>query len=78
MLNKFLAFGFRGWRWFSKPVNFIDSDIHYWKAFRFQGGGTLISPVPMNEVDALKWVSAFGSVAFVDRECGFIFYRPKE
>jgi hypothetical protein len=50
---------------------------HYWRAIAYHGAGTLISPSAMNETDALAWVATFGNIAFVDREAGFIFYRPK-
>jgi hypothetical protein len=53
---------------------------HPWRAIRFQGGGTLTSPREMTEQEACDWVANIikGEVAFIDRECGFIFYRPKE
>jgi hypothetical protein len=57
----------------AKPVT-----KHYWKAYGYHGVGNLVSPKPMNEAAAIKWISEFGNVAFVDREAGFIFYRPKE
>lgn len=53
---------------------------HPWKAYRYQGGGVLTSPGDMTEAEALNWVSNIikGDVSYIDRECGFIFYRPKE
>lgn len=62
--------------WPAKPDAPIT--VHYWKAIRFHGGGTLTTPKPMNEEEALVWVARFGNVAYIDRECGFIFYKPKE
>jgi hypothetical protein len=76
---------FEGWmfvlgplslEWKAKPPAPILT--HIWKAFGYHGAGTVISPRPMDESEALAWVATFGSVAYVDREAGFIFYRPKE
>lgn len=52
---------------------------HPWRVYRFHGGGELLSP-PMTEAEACEWVSIRikGEIAYIDRECGFIFYRPKE
>jgi hypothetical protein len=52
---------------------------HMWKAIRMGGGGLISSPYEMFEWEALVWVSDVikGEIAFVDREVGFIFYRPK-
>jgi hypothetical protein len=60
--------------------SWYNTDRHYWKAYRFHGGGTITSPKPMDEGEAVDWVSGTikGEVAFIDRECGFIFYRPRE
>lgn len=57
-----------------------DQERHYWRAIRFNGGGQLQSPEPMTESEAADWISKYvkGEIAFIDRECGFIFYRPKE
>jgi hypothetical protein len=53
-------------------------DRHPWRAIRFQGGGTILSPRDMTEQEAVDWVSnSMGEVAFIDRECGFIFYRAR-
>jgi hypothetical protein len=52
--------------------------VHPWRAIGYYGAGTIQSPRDMDEADALAWVSQFGNVAYVDREAGFIFYRPKE
>jgi hypothetical protein len=53
---------------------------HPWRAIRFHGGGIISSPFDMTESEAIMWVANAikGEVAFVDREAGFIFYRPKE
>jgi hypothetical protein len=53
---------------------------HMWKAYRFQGGGIITSPYEMTEDQACMWVANVikGEVAYIDREMGFIFYRPKE
>jgi hypothetical protein len=53
---------------------------HYWKAYRFFGGGAITSPYPMDEGEAVDWVSGTvkGEIAYIDRELGFIFYRPRE
>lgn len=53
---------------------------HHWKAIRFHGGGIIVTPYKMNEKEALWWVTNAikGEVAYIDREYGFIFYRPKE
>jgi hypothetical protein len=56
----------------AKPIT-----VHYWTAIAFHGGGTVVSPKPMNEAQALAWVATFGNVAYVDRETGFIFYRKE-
>lgn len=75
---------FNGWQWVFGPLTITGEitkktiTVHYWKAIGYHGCGTLRSPEPMNETEALNWVSVFGNVAYVDRECGFIFYRPKE
>ena len=59
---------------------FIRPERHYWRVFRFHGGGVLMTPKPMTEQEAVDWTASAikGEVAYVDRECGFIFYRPKE
>lgn len=53
---------------------------HHWKAIRAHGGGTLETYHPMTEAEAIRWVSEMiqGEILFIDRECGFIFYRSKE
>jgi len=63
---------FDDWIVEAKPIT-----KHFWKAIAYHGAGTLSSPKPMTEPQALAWVAAFGSVSYVDREAGFIFYRPK-
>lgn len=52
---------------------------HMWKAIRQGGGGMITTPYEMREWEAMAWVSDVikGEIMFVDRECGFIFYRPK-
>lgn len=52
---------------------------HPWRAIRFRGGGILTSPYEMTEEEACMWVSVIvkGEIAYIDRELGFIFYRPK-
>lgn len=76
---------FQGWTlalgpvcitWQEKPPPPIT--VHYWKAYGYHGVGNLTTPEPMSEANAIKWVSEFGNVAYVDKEAGFIFYRPKE
>jgi hypothetical protein len=62
--------------WRPKPPALITR--HAWRAFGYHGSGTVYSPTVMNEQEALAWVATFGNVAYVDREAGFIFYRPKE
>lgn len=49
-----------------------------WTYIRHQGGGTVTSPQPMTELEALEFCRSLGSVMYVDRARGFIFYRPKE
>jgi hypothetical protein len=61
-------------RWFKREP------AHPWRAIRFHGGGIINSPYDMTESEAMKWISVAvkGEVAYIDREYGFIFYRPKE
>jgi hypothetical protein len=62
------------------PSFFSTESRHPWRAIRMQGGGMLNSPRDMTEEEACEWVSHIikGEIAYIDRECGFIFYRPKE
>jgi hypothetical protein len=61
-------------RWLSHPPR------HYWTAHRFHGGGVITTPDIMSEEEAVHWIATVikGEVAYIDREHGFIFYRPKE
>jgi hypothetical protein len=47
-----------------------------WQCCRYQGGANVYTPHPMSEEDAIEFASALGSILWVDREHGFIFYRP--
>lgn len=59
---------------------FSKTPRHHWHAIRFHGGGRITTPYRMSEPEACSWVSNAikGEIAYIDRECGFIFYRPKE
>ena len=61
-------------KWLSKTP-----ERHSWRAYRYHGG-ELHSPRAMTEEEACDWVSNLlkGDITFIDRECGFIFYRPRE
>lgn len=61
-------------RWFTNPSH------RYWTAYRFHGGGIITSSRAMTEDEAVQWVSTVvkGEVAYIDRDYGFIFYRPKD
>lgn len=51
---------------------------HPWRAVRAQGGGSISSPTDMTEAEALEWTRTLGgSIIYVDREAGIIFYRPE-
>ena len=55
----------------------------YWRCYGYKDGagtGVLRTPWPMNESEALGWLRATtdGSVTYVDRETGMIFYKPKQ
>lgn len=52
--------------------------LRYWRLYRYMGGGHTDLPEPMTEAHALQAALEFGSVMHVDREHGFIFYRPKQ
>lgn len=60
-------------RWFFKTSR------HSWRAYRYGGGG-VASNKDMTEEEAIQWVRGItdGDITFIDRELGFIFYRPKE
>lgn len=47
-----------------------------WKYVRYQGGGALDGPREMDEAEAIEFCRSLGAVAYVDRQQGFIFYRP--
>jgi hypothetical protein len=61
------------------PERTPEAPAHYWHAIRAQGGATIVSPIPMQRAEALKWVRQIGGpILYVDSECGFIFYRGSE
>jgi hypothetical protein len=53
---------------------------HIWKFYGYHGQGNLVTPYPMSERQALRWLksSVDGAVTYIDREAGFIFYKPKQ
>lgn len=57
----------------SEPVPDIK---RIWGCVRFGGGGTVYTPRPMTEEQAFQFCCSLGAVAYVDRNKGFIFYRP--
>lgn len=59
---------------------FLKAPRHRWRAIRAHGGGAVTSPEDMNEKEATIWVAYImnGEILYIDPECGFIFYRPKE
>lgn len=48
----------------------------HWTFIRFAGGGSVQAPKLMTESQALDFCKGLGLVVYVDRERGFIFYRP--
>lgn len=49
-----------------------------WSCIRKEGGGTVLTPYPMTEENAIQFVSQnLGMVMYVDRDYHFIFYRPR-
>jgi hypothetical protein len=53
-----------------------ENRLRIWQLCRYQGGGKIYTPSPMHEEDAIEFASNLGSVLWIDREHGFIFYRP--
>jgi len=50
----------------------------YWSYFRYQGGGVLKPPKLMTELEAVEWIAKNrAEVTYIDRDHGFIFYRPE-
>jgi hypothetical protein len=47
-----------------------------WQCCRYQGGGKVYTPIPMTEQEATEYASTLGSILWIDRTHGFIFYRP--
>lgn len=47
-----------------------------WQLCRYQGGGKVYTPRAMTEEEATEYAAALGSILWIDREHGFIFYRP--
>lgn len=47
-----------------------------WQLCRFQGGGNITTPRPMLEDEATEYATTLGSILWIDRDHGFIFYRP--
>lgn len=79
------------WRWFTfacvcgilfAVLNFLrlhrrsDNPLRIWQCCRYQGGANVFTPRPMTEEDAIEFATRLGSVLWVDRDHGFIFYRP--
>lgn len=77
--------------WFCVIVGLIFSGIEYirrrekridaeptriWELCRYQGGGKVYTPRAMTEEEATEYAAALGSILWIDREHGFIFYRP--
>jgi hypothetical protein len=52
------------------------NQLRIWQCCRYQGGANVFTPRPMTEEQALEFASHLGSVLWVDRHYGFIFYRP--
>jgi hypothetical protein len=50
-----------------------------WKFVRYYGGGGFTAPHPMTLREATKYIGqeCNAEVGHIDRECGFIFYRPR-
>lgn len=49
-----------------------------WTCIRFFGGGKMDTPYPMTELVATVWLAKMnGEVAYIDRENGYIFYKPR-
>jgi hypothetical protein len=49
---------------------------HIWQIIRHGGGGSIFTPKPMTEEQAMHWALSLGSVMHVDRQHHIIFYRP--
>jgi len=78
------------WRWFfacilcgliismlhslRRRIKRDESQIRVWECCRYQGGGKILTP-PLTETAAIEFASALGSILWIDRERGFIFYR---
>lgn len=59
-----------------QPPRIAEEIPQLWRFVRYQGGGTLTSPELMIAKEALEYAKALGSVVYLDREHGIIFYRP--
>lgn len=48
-----------------------------WKCYRDGGGGVLVTPKPMSEERATKWLqrTANAEIIYIDRNYHFLFYR---
>lgn len=64
-------------RWRDYHLSRSYRNLRIWKYIRYQGGGSIEGPYPMTEAEAMEFCRSMGVVAYVDREHGFIFYRPK-
>lgn len=55
------------------------ADRRIWKCVRYQGGGSVVTPRSMTIEEATRWLGRDnnGEVMHVDRDRGFIFYRPR-
>jgi hypothetical protein len=62
--------------WLVKRSKRDAESLRIWQLCRYQGGGKVYTPSPMHEDDAVEFASKLGSIVWVDREHGFIFYRP--
>jgi hypothetical protein len=56
---------------------------HFWVCHGYKNGagiGHLHTPRPMTEAQAVKWLrdTTEGTITFIDRTVGFIFYKPKD
>lgn len=53
---------------------------YIWKCYAYYGGGQLVTPRPMRSDQAVKWLKRMvdGSVAYIDHEVHFIFYKPRQ
>lgn len=69
-------------RWYSRYramrlMGHYPPNTRIWKYHRYEGGGVIAAPHPMTEAEAIDFCRSLGPVMYVDREHGFIFYRPK-